>query len=287
MNIPAFPLVQLYYLLNYSIRKPKTQLEHGMLIISVDIDVGSGELGVINKGRNDDAWMHSMHMSERRVGEIEEIAFPLFLEAIDHFHIPATFAVRGQLTEVDDSILKTLQESSTKHDIGAHGYYHRRFTDLPRDEAENELRMISLGMEKFGITPRSFVFPNNSVAYLDLLEKYHYTCYRSHSDFRDNRMHIEKKSGLYNIHPSLYISDGIGFGFLMKILDIAIRKSLPFHIWFHLWNFGHTKESIQKTIDKTFVRLFRYGKKKEEAGSLSFETMLSAAEKVEMSLADH
>ena len=283
MHTPVSFLLQLYYFLNYSMRKPKMQLEHGMLIISVDVDVGSRELGVINKGRNDENI--STQMTECRVGEIEETAFPLFLEVFDHFQVPATFAVRGQLTEVNDSILKALQKSSTKHDIGAHGYYHRRFTNLSSDEANNELKMISIGMKKFGITPRSFVFPKNNVAHLSLLEKYRYACYRSHGDFRSNCMYIEKKRKLYDIHPSLYITDSIGFGFLRKILDVAIAKSLPFHIWFHLWNFGETKESMQRAIDRMLFRLFKYGKKKEKIGNLSFETMFSAAEKVEMSLA--
>ena len=60
----------LYHFLAYSIKKPRMQLETGMFIISIDVDVGSRELGVINKGKNDENV--SKHMGEYRVGEIDE-----------------------------------------------------------------------------------------------------------------------------------------------------------------------------------------------------------------------
>jgi hypothetical protein len=270
---------QLYHFVAFRLKKPKMQLENGMLIISIDVDVGSKELGVINEGKNDANI--SRHFGEYLIGEIEERALPLFVDLFNDFEIPVTFAIRGQLTEVDDSILKHLLKSSIKHDIGAHGYYHRPFKNLSHSEAENELNMISVGMKKFDVTPRSFVFPKNSVAHLDLLEKYRYKCYRSYGDFMRDCMYIEKQGQLYDIHPSLYLARSISPFFLTKILEIAIAKKLPFHIWFHLWNFGETKESIHKTINSVFFPLLKYAKKKEKSGLLTFETMLSATEKVE------
>jgi peptidoglycan/xylan/chitin deacetylase (PgdA/CDA1 family) len=269
---------QLFHFLAYSVKKPKMQLEKGMFIISMDVDVGSRELGVINKGKNDENV--SRHMGEYRVGKTDEVAFPLFLSAFDDFEIPVTFAIRGQLTEVNDSILELFPKSSVKHDIGAHGYYHREFTNLSRNEAENELNLISKGMEKFGVIPRSFVFPRGGVAHLDLLERYGYECYRSVGNFMDDCMYIEKKGRLYNVHPSLYVDRTMSSIFLKKILDLAIAKKLPFHIWFHLWNFGETKGSMHRTINNVFYPLLRYAKKKEKSGLLDVETMLSATEKV-------
>jgi peptidoglycan/xylan/chitin deacetylase (PgdA/CDA1 family) len=270
---------QLFHFLAYSVKKPKMQLEKGMFIISIDVDVGSRELGVMNKGNNDEAV--SRHMSEYRVGEIDEIAFPLFVSTFDDFEIPVTFAIRGQLTEVNDSILELFPKSSVKHDIGAHGYYHREFTKLSRNEAENELNLISTGMKKFGIIPRSFVFPKDRVAHLELLEKHGYKCYKSFGHFLNDCMYIERQGRLFNIHPSLYLDQSISSVFPKKIVDIAIAKKLPFHVWFHLWNFGETKESIQSSIKKMLFPLLNYAKKKEKSGEFTFETMLSAAETVE------
>ena len=274
---------QLYHSLAYSIKKPEMQLENGMLIISIDVDVGSRKLGVINKGKND-ANVHK-HFSEYRVGEIEELALPLFVETFNDLEIPATFAIRGQLTEVDDSILDLLLKSSVKHDIGAHGYYHKEFTHLSRNEAENELNMTSAGMDKLGIIPRSFVFPRGSVAHLELLERYGYKCYRGYGDFKNDCMCIEKQDHLYNVHPSLYFDRGVRPIFLKKILDISISRKLPFHVWFHLWNFGETKDSMQNTIKEVFLPFLGYAKRKERSDVLSFETMLSAALRIEKGIA--
>jgi peptidoglycan/xylan/chitin deacetylase (PgdA/CDA1 family) len=254
-------------------------LEHGMFIISIDVDVGSRKLGVVNKGKND--LNVNKYISEYRIGEIEENALPILVEIFDGFEIPVTFAVRGQLTEVNDSVLEVLRRSAVKHDIGAHGYYHTEFTNLSYGDAENELSMISTGLKKFGIVPQSFVFPRNSVAHLDLLERHGYECYRGYGNFRRDCMLIDRSGELYNIHPSLYLDEGTRPAYLRRILDISIAKKLPFHVWFHPWSFGETEEALQKFITKVLTPFFSYAKRKERDNTLSFETMLSAALKVE------
>lgn len=255
------------------------QLENSMFIISIDIDVGKKELGLINEGKNDANV--SKCISEYSVGQIEERTLPYLVDLFNSYEIPVTFAMRGQLTEVDDFILKLLRDSSVGYDIGAHGYYHRHFKNLSYKEAESELKMISAGMRRFGIIPRSFVFPANSVAHLNLLEKHGYKCYRSRGNFMKDRMQIEKQGLLYDIHPSLYFRPSVSPQILKKIVDIAISRKRPFHIWFHLWNFGATSKSIHKNINKIFAPLLDHAKQKEKSGELTFETMLSAAEEIE------
>ena len=78
----------------------------------------------------------------------------MFVETFNNFGIPVTFAIRGQLTEVNSSVLELLLKCTVEHDIGAHGYYHREFTDLSCNEVEKELNMISEGMKKFGMLSR-------------------------------------------------------------------------------------------------------------------------------------
>jgi peptidoglycan/xylan/chitin deacetylase (PgdA/CDA1 family) len=254
-------------------------LEKGMLIISIDIDVGSSKLGIENKGKRDNDV--NMRFSEYQIGKMEEVYVPLFVETFDDFGIPITFAVRGQLTEVDDQVLEILLASHVKHDIGAHGYYHRKFTQLPKKEAEDELSMISAGMKKYGLFPRTFIFPVNCVAHLDLLEKYNYKCYRGQGGFAKDSMYIERCGGLYNIHPSIYIDRHTNLSLLKKILDISIEKRLPFHVWFHSWNFGEEEKSVSKSVKNVFVPFLHYAKEKQENGILTFDTMLSATQKVE------
>jgi len=279
MNSYATFFSQLYHFLIYKVKKPKTQLENGMLIISVDVDVGNKKLGELNKGRRD--LDISSRLSEYLVGKIEEQALPIFINLFNNFGVPVTFAIRGQLMEVDDLVLNFLRKSSIKHDIGAHGYYHRSFTSLTRGDAKKELKKIRLAMEKFDITPRSFVFPKNRVAHLDLLEEQGYKCYRG---ARPYRMHVEKRGSLFNICPSLYINRDSSPHLVKRMLNIAISEKLPFHIWFHLWNFGQEIETMRRSINNTLIPLFDYAKRKKRSGVLTFETMLSAAVEVEKHL---
>ena len=173
------------------------------MIISIDVDVGSPELGRINKGYND--LNVNRRITEAEVGEVDRLALPVFLDFFDHVGVPVTFALRGQLTEVEDSGVDCLLKSSVKHDIGAHGYYHRKFKYLTQSEAENELRLISEGFKRFGIVPRSFVFPANAIGHLDLLEKFGYSCYRDIDGLTKDTMGLKKNGNLVNVCPSLYL----------------------------------------------------------------------------------
>jgi hypothetical protein len=279
-SISEFNMIsQLGHFFLLSFRKPKMSLEKGMLIISTDIDVGSSELGVKNRGKRDRDVNN--YFSEYQIGKIEELSIPLFIEVFDELGIPITLAVRGQLIEVNSNVLEVLLASRVRHDIGAHGYSHRKFTQLTHDEAEDELRMISTGMKEYNVIPKTFIFPANCVAHLNLLEKYNYRCYRGYGDLVSDCMHIEKHGQLYNVHPTIFINQHTNFQLLKKILDISIEKRLPFHMWFHFWNFGNTKNSIQKCLKNLFYPFLRYADRQVKDGRLTFETMLSALNTLE------
>ena len=263
----------------YRLKKPKMRLERAMLIVSVDVDVGNKKVGAINKGKND--INVSDYFSEYAVGEMEEQSLPLIIDFFNAFEIPATFGIRGQLLEVDTSVLEHLLESPVQHDIGSHSYYHRDFAGLSHGEAKNDLKLVSTAMKKLRITPKSFIFPRGDVAHLELLEKFGYKCYRGYGDFMDDGMYIKKHDKLYDIHPGLYIGNSTNAFLIEKIIDLAIKNSLPFHVWFHPWSLGKKKRAISTKIKKLFFPIFKYAKSKEEKSLLEFETMLSAAEKME------
>jgi len=272
----------LFHSMLFEIRKQTSPFENGMFIMSVDVDVGSKELGIINKGRND---LNISHWrSEYEIGELEELTIPYFVKLFDKYEMAATFAVRGQLAEVSDSVLAVLLKSRANHEICAHGYYHKKFRNLSYNEAETEIKMISQGMRKFGLTPRSFVFPRNSVAHLKLLERYGYECYRDYSNFMHDSMCIKKHGELWEVHPSLLIDKHTKFTFLKRILDIAVRRRLPMHLWFHARDFGEESGEIKRNAEKVFVPLFSYAETKKRDGLLTSETMLSATRKARVIL---
>lgn len=279
LRIPESFVSQFLHVVSFTLQKPEIELPKGMVIISIDIDAGSRLLGLVNNGKNDSN-VHDC-LSEYAVGRIEERALPLFLDLFDELEVPVTFGLRGQLLDVDSSPIELLLGSSIRHDIGAHGYSHRRFETLSPSEAKNELNMVSATMKKFNIQPISFIFPRNSVAYLNLLEEFGYKCYRCLGNFILDRMRIEKKGDLYNINPSLCLNRSRNSLFLERIIDVAAEKKAPFHVWFHLWNFGKTKESVQRSIDRVISPMLRYAWQKIDSDLLTFETMSSAAMKVE------
>lgn len=275
---------QISHIISLSARSLLTQradvkLENGMFIISIDVDVGSKELGVVNAGKND--FNVSRRFGEYSIGQIEEHSLPIFIDLFNDFEIPATFAMRGQLTESIYSMRDLFRESSIDHDIGAHGYYHRKFTVLTKEEADNELKMIEAGMRRSGIVPQSFVFPKNCVAHLDLLEAHGYKCYRSVGGLFNDRMLINKNGSLFDVHPSLYVDRSTNYKTIEKIVDISITMKKPFHIWFHLWSFGKNEEHIRRSVNKIFVPLFNEVRKRVLNNELTLETMLSASCKVD------
>jgi hypothetical protein len=267
----------IYHLANYSLKKPKNDLEKGALIFSIDVDAADKRLGKLNNGEND----FNVHnrLTEYQVGEIEEFALPMFINAFDSYEIPATFAIRGQLAELDFRV-RDVFGAKTIHEIASHGYYHKPFGLMSFEEAEKELTLTSQGLSKLGIKPASFIFPRNQINHLSLLSKYGYKTYRSLGGLKRDSMFIEKKGSLFDIHPSLYLDNHVRPYFLRKIFELSIGRKTPLHIWFHLWNFGDKQADVAEYITKTFVPFLKQAQKKFDEGVLSLDTMNSIADSV-------
>jgi peptidoglycan/xylan/chitin deacetylase (PgdA/CDA1 family) len=278
-------LSQLYHFAVFSLDKRRNQLRKAALVISVDVDVGCKLVGERNqnwraRARAKGERIHD-RFSESKVGEIEEIALPCLLHLFEEFEVPVTFAIPGQLTETEGSLYELIKRSSIKHDIAAHGYYHRTFTSLSRSEAESELEKISIGMSKFKLEPKSFVFPKNKIDYLDLLERYGYKCYRGYGEFRNDSMNISRHGNLYNVHPSFFVGSSLYSLCINEIVDIAIKHKNPFHVWFHPWDLGGNVQSINRRIAHLLRPMLTYAHRKRQDEDLSIETMLSIVEKIE------
>ncbi len=269
----VFSPVFRYALLGLRRRTP--QFESGMFITSLDVDVGDEKVGVINQGRCDREV--SALVSERFVGRVEQRNLPLLLNLFEDFEIPITFAFRGQLLDIDMSLPKLVMGSSIGHEIGSHGYYHTAFTNLSREAADEELKITSMAMKRVGVAPKSFVFPRNRVAHLDLLKKHGYVCYRGEGGLiRDDTYIRADHDSIYDVHPSLWIGWIHDPFIVKKTVNICARRRLPFHVWFHPRDIGSAKREAERRIRTMLSPLLRYAKGKERGGTLTFETMLSA-----------
>jgi len=277
LELPNSLFSQLLHLPKFAMEMPRLQFPKALLIFSVDIDAGNKRLGLINGGQNDGN-VHN-YINEYKIGELEEEGCPVLLEAFNSFRVPVTFGIRGQLTGIDSPLIPLILDSPVKHDIGSHGFTHKKFQDMSRKEAEDELKMISIGMNKYGIVPKSFIFPRNSVWHLELLQKFGYECYREFGNLLHDGMYIQRKGLLCDVHPSLYITQNAQVTFLKSLLNIAIEKRTPLHLWCHIWSFGETIAQIKEKIDCVLIEFLRYAKAEEEKNLLQFDTMLSASRK--------
>jgi peptidoglycan/xylan/chitin deacetylase (PgdA/CDA1 family) len=250
-----------------------------MMIISIDIDVGSKELGIVNNGKND--LNVNDQLSEFSVGSVEEMALPLFLDLFERFDHPVTFAIRGQWLDHPNDALFPLLSTSVQHDIGAHGYSHIRFKVMSSEQAQNELKKVTTAMKRYNQFPKSFVFPKNSIAHLDLLSKYGFRSYRGYGGILHDSLYIENHGKLWDVHPSLFIDSQSTYKLTRMILKTSMRRKLPLHLWFHMWNFGNTSESIQRKITNYFQPLLQYAHLQALKGNLDIETMTSAVEVIE------
>jgi hypothetical protein len=273
-------LSQICHLLTFN-ASPATRLKKSMMIISIDIDAGSKLLGYINGGKNDAA-VHK-HLSEATIGQIEETALPLFVELFENVGIPATFAVRGQLLDCCDGSIDRLLDSCVAHDIGAHGYSHKQFSHLSCAEADYEIGKTTEAIKKLGITPHSFIFPRNTIAHLDILERYGYKCFRSNGGLRHDAMQIEKIGNIYKFFPSMLLDQDTDLTIVKRFLNIGIAKKGPLHFWFHLWNFGKNEKTLRYNVEKCLKPFLQYAEQRRQQGLLSFETMDSAVKKIENS----
>jgi peptidoglycan/xylan/chitin deacetylase (PgdA/CDA1 family) len=268
-------LSQFYHFVAFSCKKPLSEFDTASLIMSIDVDVGSPEVAEKNGGRNDRKV--NDFLTERTVGRIDEQVVPLLLQAFDELELPVTFALRGQLTEVENSIISLILESSTRHEIAAHGYSHEVFTALSEFEAERELSMISTGMKKLSIAPKSFVFPKNEVSHLQLLEKYGYLSFRGPGGFLRDGMYVKKCGSLFDVHPSIFLQF-YDLNSYKAIIDLAVRYKRPLHMWFHPWDLGYYPEIAAKRITKVLIPTIKHAQEKKKHGVLKFETMRSIAE---------
>ncbi len=271
-------LSQLMHELKYTFNEYSEKYEKSMLIISIDVDVGNKILGQRNKGSNNENVSNTI--SEEDIGYIEQNAFPIFLDVFDKYDFPVTFALRGELLEVDKQIVNNILDRTVIHDIGSHGYTHKAFTNMSIDEASKELSLLSEIFKEYKIKLKSFVFPKNRIKHLNLLEDFGYKCYREYGDFKTDGMYIKKVGKLYDIHPSFYLDKYARVGFLKNSMKIAINKKRPFHLWFHMWNFGINKEQTKKYVTSVLEPFLKAAKIKEDNGLINFETMSSSIQYV-------
>jgi peptidoglycan/xylan/chitin deacetylase (PgdA/CDA1 family) len=171
----------------------------GYFLFSLDTELAWGSL-----------WDQPPSRRSSRDGSTERKTIQRLLDMMDEFGVVATWAITGhlfyekceecQVCPVMDlkgkdssfeeiwhsrdpmwygaDVLETLLSRGAGHEIAFHGYTHRLFDRLSRDEASLEIREWLRLAKRKNIIPQTVIFPQGRIGHLDLFQEAGFICYR-------------------------------------------------------------------------------------------------------------
>jgi len=153
-------------------------LPTGSLCISIDLELAWG------------TWDRpsAEHHGRCRAHEREIVAS--LVELFERYEVRATWAIVGRLLEREDGaagdpiwfapdLVERVREARVPQDIGSHSFAHVYFGQTDREVLRADLAAARRVHERHGLPFRSFVFPRNQVAHLDLLREAGIRVFRS------------------------------------------------------------------------------------------------------------
>jgi peptidoglycan/xylan/chitin deacetylase (PgdA/CDA1 family) len=213
-----------------------------------------------------------------------------------HSADPCTDIQRDPLYYGKDIVEKILS-NRIEHEIGYHSFSHVVFSECSREVAEAEIKEGTKLAKEFGITFKSFVFPENKIGHTDVLRENGFKIYRGEDlgRYNLNQSFLIRKfnggigkmiappaepiwmDGIWEIPSSMFFCDPqIKFSVLPRAklgLYRAIRAKKVFHIFLHPHNlllYPSLKDDLDKFL--TFVA------KKRDEGKIEVITMGEFAE---------
>jgi hypothetical protein len=138
-------------------------------------------------------------------------------------------------------LIKNVLQSNISHEIASHSFSHVDLADSETTKivAEFEIRQSIEILKKINPQISTFVFPNNEVAYKNILKDTGFTNYRVKSNKK-----IEKDEiGLNQFPLGLWISPkAFSSQDLVNLINIAVSKKQLVNFWCHLYEFGSKGE---------------------------------------------
>jgi peptidoglycan/xylan/chitin deacetylase (PgdA/CDA1 family) len=205
--------------------------------------------------------------------------------------IPVTWAIVGKLFFEHPEILMKIRESEIEHEIGYHSFSHIRFSEVSCAAAKTELDQGLKIEEEFGIDLRSFVFPENQIGHVDLLQQYGYSIYRGPNNagkslnkrlsVRAKNLAVRKivappvepswRGTIWEIPSSMMFYDAPYFQTLAFRAKQGIRKAIKasntFHLFLHPEDALHDKKLLNRL--ETVLRFVKMETEKRELCSIT------------------
>jgi peptidoglycan/xylan/chitin deacetylase (PgdA/CDA1 family) len=190
-------------------------------------------------------------------------------------------------------IVEKISASPVEHEIGYHSFSHVIFSECSREVAEAEIKEGIKLAKEFGVTLRSFVFPQHEIGHINILKEYGFMIYRGlrerHLGDRENLLlrklggGIDKlialptepkwMDGIWEIPCSIQFQDLWLFRPTLifrakRGINRAIKEKKVFHLYLHP-EVLLSQPSLVKKLDK----LMNFVAKKKDEGKIEVMTM--------------
>jgi hypothetical protein len=193
-------------------------------------------------------------------------------------------------------IVQKIVSNTIRHEIGYHSFSHPIFSEIPRKMAEDEIKESKKIEKTWNIQFKSFVFPSNKIAYLDILKENGFLIYRGKTGIYKSTDNLFMKklkggidkcltspvepkwiNGIWEIQGSAYFCDPqIPRSLLNRCnigLNRAIRNNKIFHIWLHPWSL-----LLYKKLEVDLKKFLKQVSEKKQQDKLKVITMGELAE---------
>lgn len=277
----------------------------GRVVVSLDTEIAWGNIHVGEYARVSD------RMDEGKA------AIRKLIDAFERYEVPATWALVGQLFRRPErspppgsepvlpdrqlpwdrdwwyapELVDAIASSPVEHEIASHSANHLDYAGASRSEAAADLDLFgSLAAEYEPI--RSFVFPRNRVAHLDLLREAGFICFRGRPPtlgadpsptvfrprLRGPLVDVPASTALrhYEHRPAVlrYFPTRLKGWFLKRGVDLAARTGAVFHVVLHPHDF--TLEDGARLF-REFETFLTYLAEKRDAGAVEPSTLVDVA----------
>jgi peptidoglycan/xylan/chitin deacetylase (PgdA/CDA1 family) len=185
-------------------------------------------------------------------------------------------------------IVEKLLNCKVPQEVACHGFSHMIIgtQGCSREAFASELAACKLAARHFGVELRSFVYPRNAIAHVDVLAKYGYVAYRGVNKkwfirlpaklqipayvldylfFPPRVVRPGLHQGIWSFRDSYFYGHKKGVWRLVPVwwrvlmanrgLDAAVKKSGIFHLWFHEFNLASEPRSLLNGLDSIFQRV--------------------------------
>lgn len=271
---------------------------------------------------------------------------PRLLELFAEFEVPATWCTVGHLflapavaarrraalkipsraadprlprEPIDDPLLLSrdlvdrIRQCATVQEIGGHGFTHLPFTDsmCTAEAAATEIEELERSARSLRLTLRSFAFPRNRIAHVDLLARHGYSIFRCQDASWHHQANTRgwkhrlghawdivtaatpptvmpswHEAGVWQIPGSMLFTPARGIRGAVPValrvrrakkgLDAAAADGRVFHLWFHPTDLAARSDDMLDGLRQVLA----YARTLRDAGKLEFRGMHAIARRL-------